>query len=97
MRHHRRILGSLALGLEPNRETRDSVCPQFLRSGPNPEPRTPAPRPLTRWRWRGKVSSDLQAAFRRRPDLFAQLIRELKNLPDRALLRIVREVRDGEW
>ncbi len=45
----------------------------------------------------GKVSSDLQAAIRRRPDLFAQLIRELKNLPDRALLRIVREVRDGDW
>ena len=59
--------------------------------------RTPNALPLTSWRWRGKVSSDLQAAFRRRPDLFAQLIRELKNLPDRVLLRIVRVVRDGDW
>ncbi len=45
----------------------------------------------------GKVSSDLQAVIRKRPKLFARLIRELKHLPDHALLRIVREVRDGEW
>jgi HTH-type transcriptional regulator, competence development regulator len=45
----------------------------------------------------GKVSSDLQAAIRRRPTLFAQLIRELRDLPDHAVLRLVREVRDGEW
>jgi transcriptional regulator with XRE-family HTH domain len=45
----------------------------------------------------GKVSSDLQAAIRKRPELFAQLIRELKDLPDRAVLRLVREVRDGKW
>lgn len=45
----------------------------------------------------GKVSADLQAAIRRRPLLFAQLIRELKDMPDGALLRLVREVRDGEW
>ncbi|MFP4212461.1 MAG: helix-turn-helix domain-containing protein [Alkalispirochaeta sp.] len=45
----------------------------------------------------GKVSSDLQAAIMRRPVLFARLIRELKDLPDHAVLRIVREVRDGEW
>ena len=45
----------------------------------------------------GKVSADLQAIIRRRPALMAQLIRELKKLPDHAVLRIVREVRDGDW
>jgi transcriptional regulator with XRE-family HTH domain len=45
----------------------------------------------------GKVSSDLQEVIRKRPELFAGLIRELKNLPDHAVLRVVREVRDGDW
>ena len=45
----------------------------------------------------GKVSSDLQAVIRHRPRLFADLIRELKNMPDHAVLRLVREVRDGDW
>jgi transcriptional regulator with XRE-family HTH domain len=45
----------------------------------------------------GKISSDLQAAIRRRPQLFAQLIRELKDLPDRAVRQITREARDGHW
>jgi transcriptional regulator with XRE-family HTH domain len=45
----------------------------------------------------GKVSSDLQRAIRKRPELFASLIRELKDLPDHAVLRLVREVRDGTW
>lgn len=45
----------------------------------------------------GKVSSDLQQAIRRRPELFAALIRQLKDLPDHAVLRLVREVRDGNW
>jgi transcriptional regulator with XRE-family HTH domain len=45
----------------------------------------------------GKVSSDLQEIIRKRPQLFAQLIRELKNQPDHAVLRLVREVRDGNW
>ncbi len=45
----------------------------------------------------GKVSSDLQEAIRQRPRLFAELIRELKKMPDHAVLRIVREVRDGTW
>ena len=45
----------------------------------------------------GKVSSDLQEVIRKRPELFSQLIRELKDMPDHAVLRIVREVRDGEW
>ena len=45
----------------------------------------------------GKVSSDLQDVIRNRPELFAELIRELKEMPDHAVLRLVREVRDGEW
>jgi transcriptional regulator with XRE-family HTH domain len=45
----------------------------------------------------GKVSADLKDAIRRRPALFGQLIRELRDLPDHAVLRLVREVRDGDW
>jgi transcriptional regulator with XRE-family HTH domain len=45
----------------------------------------------------GKVSSDLLEVIRKRPELFSQLIRELKNAPDSAVLRLVREVRDGDW
>jgi HTH-type transcriptional regulator, competence development regulator len=45
----------------------------------------------------GKVSSDLQETIRRRPRLFAELLRELRDVPDHAVLRVVREVRDGKW
>lgn len=45
----------------------------------------------------GKVSTDLQEIIRKRPELFAQLIREMKKLPDHAILRIARDVRDGDW
>jgi transcriptional regulator with XRE-family HTH domain len=45
----------------------------------------------------GKVSQDIQEIIRKRPQIFAELIRELKNMPDKAVLRIVREVRDGDW
>jgi transcriptional regulator with XRE-family HTH domain len=45
----------------------------------------------------GKVSSDLLTIIRSRPRLFADLLRELKTMPDRAVLRLVREVRDGNW
>ncbi len=45
----------------------------------------------------GKVSGDLQNIIRKRPRLFAELIRQLREAPDHALLRVVREVRDGEW
>ncbi len=45
----------------------------------------------------GKVSSDLQAIIRKRPKLFAELIRQLKKAPNHAVLKVVREVRDGEW
>ena len=45
----------------------------------------------------GKVSTDLQAIIRARPQLFAELLRQLRDLPDDAILRVVREVRDGDW
>jgi transcriptional regulator with XRE-family HTH domain len=45
----------------------------------------------------GKVSSDLQEAIRKRPELFGSLIRELRTMPNHAVLRLVREVRDGKW
>lgn len=45
----------------------------------------------------GKISGDLREAIRRRPKLFGELIRQMKDLPDHAVLRVVREVRDGEW
>jgi len=43
----------------------------------------------------GKVSSDLLEIVRRRPQVFAELIRQLKQAPEHAVLRLVREVRDG--
>jgi transcriptional regulator with XRE-family HTH domain len=45
----------------------------------------------------GKVSTDLQDIIVKRPRLFAELIREMKNMPDHAILRLVRDVRDGDW
>jgi transcriptional regulator with XRE-family HTH domain len=45
----------------------------------------------------GKVSADLREIILKRPGLFAQLLRELKDMPDHAVLRVVREVRDGDW
>src|SRR6476619_6176820 len=45
----------------------------------------------------GKVSGDLLEIIRKRPKIFSQLIRELKDMPDHAVLRVVREVRDGNW
>lgn len=45
----------------------------------------------------GKVSRDLQEIIRRRPRLFAELLRALKETPDHAIVRVVRELRDGDW
>lgn len=45
----------------------------------------------------GKISADLRNIICQRPQLFSQLIRQLKNTPDHAVLRIVREASDGEW
>ncbi len=45
----------------------------------------------------GKVSSDLQAIVLSRPRLFADMLRQLRDAPDHAIVRVVREVRDGDW
>ena len=45
----------------------------------------------------GKVSTELQQVILKRPVLFARLLRELREMPDHAVLRLVREVRDGDW
>ena len=43
----------------------------------------------------GKISDDLREVICHRPQLLSQLIRELKNLPDDAVLRIVHKARSG--
>jgi len=45
----------------------------------------------------GKVSSRLQAIICKKPKVFGELIEALENEPENAILRIVREVRDGKW
>ncbi len=45
----------------------------------------------------GKISEDLQEVIRRRPKLLAELLRSLRTAPTHAVLRVVREVRDGKW
>jgi len=45
----------------------------------------------------GKISSDLRSIILARPKLVAELIRAIKSMPDHAVLRVVREVSDGEW
>ncbi len=45
----------------------------------------------------GKVSTDLKEIIIKRPQLFAELLRELRQAPDHAVLKLVRVVRDGKW
>jgi transcriptional regulator with XRE-family HTH domain len=45
----------------------------------------------------GRVPDGLVKAIKKRPHLFAEVLRQIKTLPDDAILRIVREVRDGKW
>ena len=45
----------------------------------------------------GKVSSDLLAIVKARPQLIAELLRELKEQPDHAVLSVVRNITDGDW
>jgi len=45
----------------------------------------------------GKVSQDLKDIIVKRPELIAELLRQIKEMPDHAILRVVREVKDGDW
>jgi len=44
----------------------------------------------------GKVSTDLQVAIRQRPLLFPKLIRELRNLPDAKVVRLIHNLESGK-
>ena len=44
----------------------------------------------------GKVASDLQVTIRKRPLLFSKLIRELRNLPDATVLRLIQSLSAGK-
>lgn len=45
----------------------------------------------------GKLSTDLQEIIRKRPQLFATLLRELAEQPEHVILKIVREVNNSDW
>jgi len=45
----------------------------------------------------GKVSQDLKDIIVQRPELMSDLLRQIKEMPDHAILRVVREVKDGNW
>lgn len=45
----------------------------------------------------GKISTELKDIILKNPVVFSQLLESLKNSPENAILRIVREVKDGKW
>ena len=45
----------------------------------------------------GKVASDLRSIILQRPQLFAELLRQLRDAPDHAIESVAREIRDGDW
>ena len=45
----------------------------------------------------GKVSSDLRDIILQRPQLFAELLRQLRDAPDHAIQSVASEIRDGDW
>jgi transcriptional regulator with XRE-family HTH domain len=45
----------------------------------------------------GKVSKELQSIIVQRPEVFGELLRALRDAPEDAILRVAREVRDGQW
>ena len=42
----------------------------------------------------GRVSVELRSIILKRPQLFADLLRQIKDAPEHALLRVVREIRE---
>ena len=80
-------LSKIERGLEP-RPSEQTTCALAKALGEDPD---------ALLAMAGKVSQDLQQIIRKRPKLFAELNRELKKLPDHSVLRLVREVRDGDW
>jgi HTH-type transcriptional regulator, competence development regulator len=45
----------------------------------------------------GRVSDELLEIIEKRPQIFTDLIKQLKNVSDAEIKEIIREVRDGEW
>lgn len=45
----------------------------------------------------GRIPERLKQIIIRRPKLFEDLLLELENAPDDAIVRIVRVIRDGDW
>ena len=45
----------------------------------------------------GRVARDLQEIICKRPKVFGEMLRQLRNAPDHAILKVVRVVRDGKW
>lgn len=45
----------------------------------------------------GKVGTDLQRIIRRRPRLFAALLRQLRSAPDEIVEKMAKEISDGDW
>lgn len=93
----RRVAGRI--GVEPSYLSK-------IERGLEPRPSTETTRALARelgedpdvlLAMAGKVSDDLLDTIRKRPKLFSALIREMRDMPDHAVLRLVREVRDGNW
>ena len=44
-----------------------------------------------------RISSKAKRVILKRPELFTQMLEDLDNVPDHAIIRLVREVRDGDW
>lgn len=45
----------------------------------------------------GRVTSRLASAIAKHPKALSDLIFQLENAPENAILRVIREVREGEW
>ena len=110
IRSKREELGSREPGFSLRKvAARMGVAPSFLSKverGQDPPPSEPKIRALAEilgedpdllLGMAGRVSTDLQEAICRRPQVFARLIRELKDLPDGAVQQVTRRVREGRW
>lgn len=45
----------------------------------------------------GKISQELKDIILKNPTVFAELLYAVKNYPEKSILRIAREVKDGNW
>jgi len=53
--------------------------------------------PIVLYSFSGRVTKELQDVIVKHPKAFADLILHLKSAPEKTILRLVREVRDGDW